>query len=383
MELAVLQRPPPTFSSVFSIGPCSEALFESFTCKQLRKLQQDAGNSELRHLVDSYLRRYPIRQADVAAGQHVALLRHHASVPGARLELPPATYALVRRDERNAAHLLNEPRPEHPRERQGYRAWEAGLAEKPEGYDEARAAHDAGQPQWRLGCGPLELAAGVTIVGQEGVELTHDDCTGLQGAEGACFVSVHFPQGVAMRQGLMSMEKCTSTGQMIHMKSGARLIMEDCRVFGSVAGACSWNTRLRASWRLRAALSRTTNGTACPSSEGRPSWWTACCATTGSAACTATGGAACARTAAAVGGAISGNALHGMAAYDHRSKVTVAAAEHSETVDRPQTVSSGNGGHDWATQGGRLWTAGPDHGARGGHPGRRTVRTRAPPVEHQ
>ena len=40
MELAVLQRPPPTFSSVFSIGPCSEALFESFTCKQLRKLQQ-------------------------------------------------------------------------------------------------------------------------------------------------------------------------------------------------------------------------------------------------------------------------------------------------------------------------------------------------------
>ena len=104
MELAVLQRPPPTFSSVFSIGPCSEALFESFTCKQLRKLQQDAGNSELRHLVDSYLRRYPIRQADVAAGQHVALLRHHASVPGARLELPPATYTQVRggRGERGA-----------------------------------------------------------------------------------------------------------------------------------------------------------------------------------------------------------------------------------------------------------------------------------------
>jgi len=38
-------------------------------------------------------------------------------------------------------------------------------------------------------------------------------------------------------------------------------------------------------------------------------------------------------------------------------KVTVAAAEHSEktasspAVDLPQTVSSGNGGPDWATWG--------------------------------
>ena len=28
----------------------------------------------------------------------------------------------------------------------------------------------------------------------------------------------------------------------------------------------------------------------------------------------------------------------------------MAAAEHSETVDRPQTVSSGNVENDWATQ---------------------------------
>ena len=47
-------------------------------------------------------------------------------------------------------------------------------------------------------------------------------------------------------------------------------------------------------------------------------------------------------------------------------KVTVAPAERSEkttaspAVDRPQTVSSGNGGHSWATKG--TWDAGAIEG---------------------
>jgi len=45
-------------------------------------------------------------------------------------------------------------------------------------------------------------------------------------------------------------------------------------------------------------------------------------------------------------GTISGNKQHGVHAA---GKVTVAAAEHSEEVDRPQTVSTGNGEHDWTT----------------------------------
>jgi len=36
---------------------------------------------------------------------------------------------------------------------------------------EACAAYDTWQPQWRLGYGPLKIAADVEIVGQEGVDL--------------------------------------------------------------------------------------------------------------------------------------------------------------------------------------------------------------------
>ena len=56
----------------------------------------------------------------------------------------------------------------------------------------------------------------------------------------------------------------------------------------------------------------------------------------------------------AEGAAISGNKRHGVLA-GYGGKVTVAAAQHTEdesTADRPQTVSSGNGGHDWAAAAG-------------------------------
>ena len=98
----------PTFAYVLAIGPCHESLFESFSHVELRRLQRDIGNREFRGLVGAFLERYPIRAIDVAAGQHVAMLHHCASVPGLRLELPPAVYALVARNEGNAAHLLNE-----------------------------------------------------------------------------------------------------------------------------------------------------------------------------------------------------------------------------------------------------------------------------------
>ena len=106
-----------------------------------------------------------IRAADVVAGIHAQLLYRFAAVPSARVLLAPAVYALVPRDVWNAAHVLNELRP----------AWLAGYTwgtEKPEGDDEARAANNAWRPQWRPGYGPLPLAAGVTLVGQEGVVLS-------------------------------------------------------------------------------------------------------------------------------------------------------------------------------------------------------------------
>jgi len=109
----------PDILTVFSIGPRSESLFESFTCKQLRQLlqvrlllqlgrcaaaaalvltlpHQSVGNNELHHLVDSYLERYPIRLAEVAAGRHSVLLYFYAKFEGLQLEPLPATYALAR-----------------------------------------------------------------------------------------------------------------------------------------------------------------------------------------------------------------------------------------------------------------------------------------------
>ena len=101
----------PDFSTVLGVGPCSESLFANFTCKELRALQLGVGNDELRHLIDSYLERYPMRAADVEAGQHVALLHHLVTIPGLRLELPPWTYLLERRNQRNAAHDRRQQGP--------------------------------------------------------------------------------------------------------------------------------------------------------------------------------------------------------------------------------------------------------------------------------
>jgi len=50
-----------------------------------------------------------------------------------------------------------------------------------------------------------------------------------------------------------------------------------------------------------------------------------------------------------IGGTVSSNKGHGVV-VDGGGKVTVAAAEHTENVDRPQTVSTGNTEADWATK---------------------------------
>jgi len=91
----------------------------------------------------------------------------------------------------------------------------------------------------------LELAAGVTIVGGEGVQLDdwgyHQlDLPGarVQGAEGARLVSVHCPQGANV-DGSLTMEKFSSTGGLFYVAPGASLVMEDCRVFCS-GGSGVW-----------------------------------------------------------------------------------------------------------------------------------------------
>ena len=349
--MSMRPRPPLTFSALFSIGPAQEALFATLTRVELL-LKVRALNRECRDWVDVELvhasggdalgcgirqadvaagiqRRHSvaavvllgrgIRPADVAAGIHVALLRRFAAEPGVRVLLHPAVYELEG-DEQNAAHLHNEPRGEEP---DGYgdaseEAWEE--------YD----AWEQWEAEWREGYGPLQIAVGVTIVGQElhGVQLEGDQARLQVRTESVRFVSMTFPRGVEI-----------GSPQQIN---GASLVMDDCRVFGSggvgvVCGGKVEATRCRfenngshgvlvygGEAKLVECVVRNNGGHGLSVGVGK---------------------------ATVAGGTVSDNKGYGVLAY-YRSKVTVAAAEHSEEVNCEQTVSSGNVGHDWATQGG-------------------------------
>ena len=81
---------------------------------------------------------------------------------------------------------------------------------------------------------------GVTLVGQEGVVLSGNEygsdphtATLVVQTEGVSFDSMYFPQGAVISEGgSVTMTKCTSTGLTTCPMPGARLIMEDWRIFG-------------------------------------------------------------------------------------------------------------------------------------------------------
>jgi len=80
----------------------------------------------------------------------------------------------------------------------------------------------------------LQIAAGVTLVGQEGVVLSCYHARLEVRTEGARILSVDFPHGVrVISGGSLTMTKCTSTGEQIGVEEGASLVMEDSRVFAS------------------------------------------------------------------------------------------------------------------------------------------------------
>ena len=232
----------PTFADVFDVGPCHEALFENFSHKELVRLARGVANSELRDLVVTYLERYPIRAADVAAGEHVALLHRLASVQSSTVRLLPATYRLEAADTQNAAHVLR-PRPARPGPPQGEPGSEGWLATRAAYGEWARW-----EPSFRVGLGPLKIAAGVQIIGQEGAVLDVGDvgfvCKdydngGALGAPicwGAHFKAVTFSRGVVIPGDVPSprvtISECAVTGREIRVLFGANLAMKDCRIFG-------------------------------------------------------------------------------------------------------------------------------------------------------
>jgi len=145
-----------------------------------------------------------VRPADLATGIQVPLLHHFVRTEGARVLLPATTYVLEG-DKDNPAHLLNEPRGEQSwdYESRTYLAWSNW------------------KPEWRLGYDSLQIAAGVTLVGQEGAVLEGVHARLEVEAEGGRYESLHLPQGVLVRKGgLLTMTKCTSTGEKIQVEKG-------------------------------------------------------------------------------------------------------------------------------------------------------------------
>ena len=88
-------RPPPTFSALFSIDPEQEALFRTLKVSGLNRESRDWVKAELLHAGGGDVMGRGIRAADVTAGIHVALLQRFAAVPGSRVLMHPAVYALV------------------------------------------------------------------------------------------------------------------------------------------------------------------------------------------------------------------------------------------------------------------------------------------------
>jgi len=95
-----------------------------------------------------------------------------------------------------------------------------------------------------VAAGLRATAEGVTIVGQEGVDIACEERgvgTGLQehqgtrAAERVRFKSVHCSPGVVIASGSVTMSRCIVTGRQIHVLLDAFLDMEYCNAYECVS----------------------------------------------------------------------------------------------------------------------------------------------------
>jgi len=268
----------------------------------------------MRRWIDPLLELRGVEDADVTAGIQVPLLRLLCSMEHRVVRLARGQYELEG-DENNAAHNSA-----------------TGVGWRP--------------PVWGEDYGPLQIAAGVALVGQAGVVLTGAQCRLAVWAEGIRFDSI----GVCMdvREGSLTMEKCTidmSEKRGMYVSQGTSLVMEDCRIFGSLSRGitCSGEMKL-----TRCALENN-EGVAvrvCNHEVASAELVDCVIRNNGDCGLSVSQGKATLR-----GGMISGNQGHGVEA-ERGGKVTVAAAAE----DMPQTVSQDN-----IQSPDRAWR-GPSHG---------------------
>jgi len=277
-------KPPPTFSALFSIGPVQENLFSSLTRVELVLLVRTL-NRECKEWVDAELQHVGYTMRPVDMPQRVPLLRRFVQIEGARVVLPAATYELT---------IVNG--------------------------------------------GTLQIAAGVTLVGQEGVLLSGENRRLQVASEGVRFESLHLPQGVGIRSGSLTMAKCTSTGQAID--AGASLVIEDSRVFGVRGFGMNCSGEVKAT---RCTFEDNGfSGTLVSGKQASAELVDCVIRKNGWEGLLMNGGKAMLR-----GGTISENSLNAGVYAGSGGKVTVAKAEEAQ----PQTVCKDNNGHDWWTVG--------------------------------
>ena len=119
----------------------------------------------LQRWIDPILAARGVDKADVAAGIHVRVLRHLCSLEHRVVRLARGEYNLG--DWPNEAHYRNGPRPERPT----IDANAPTLDHFAGPFITVHRAWRYWEPEWLEGYGkPLEIAAGVELIGQEGVQ---------------------------------------------------------------------------------------------------------------------------------------------------------------------------------------------------------------------
>jgi len=237
----VFRAPSTHFEDTF--GPGKDVgdpeVFDRTPTADLYRLRTNRG---LRGAVDAYLKRpvpdgILIRPIDVSNGKHVELLQGLCRMENLRIVLSPGVYNFG--DSNDPMHINNHPRPDQPD------LLAAAFPLSP-AILEAQHVWEIWEPDWKQGFGPLQFAQGVTLVGQEGVELLGSASKMEVHCADVSFESLNFTAGLELKHDeedggawyrpspapcSMTMTNCSVTN--VPLKTGYRtdLVMRECRVF--------------------------------------------------------------------------------------------------------------------------------------------------------
>ena len=211
-------------------------------------------------------------------------------------------------------------------------------------------------PEWREGYGPLQIAAGVTMVGEEGAVLSGGHAGLAVEAEGVRFESLHLPRGVRVKcLGSLKMVKCTATGRQVAVEEKTSLVMEDTRVYGGGRDEDGGDVVCRGTMKLtRCTVEESYDIGVYVSGERAEAELIDCVIRKHERdGLVATGGAKVTLR----GGTVSGNKRDGVVASGEGVKITVSKEQ--------PTICKDNERHDWLSEDGGVLEGVAEENARG------------------